>query len=252
MHKYRIVPKQENLFWDLVQGMRLEPEQRELFKNSSIQHVEVSGSSWEIVLISQSLIPEDLLQEASSHIAGKCQLREVVFYQDVVNLEDELNKVWGKLINMSADGNATVFQLLKRSRHSVDGSKVVLDVPGELAGEIMRAHAVSQMMGKAIKKLLGFSCHVIFNASDEVLPDIEVDCAFNTPDYVQAVRNERQEVHEAAPAYIQPVKVVAASAPQENKEKEEATARPAPRADRQKPVVIQGAGKLIFGRGVMG
>ena len=191
MQKYRIVPKQGNLLWELVQGMRLEPEQKELFKNSAIQHVEVQGTSWEIAMISQSLIPEGLLAEASAHIAQNCQLGEVVFYQEVVNLEDELNKVWGKLINMSADGNATVFQLLKRSKHSVDGSRVVLDVPGELAGEIMRAHAVTQMMGKAIKKLLGFSCHVICNASDEVLPDIEVDCAFNTPAYVQAVRNEQ-------------------------------------------------------------
>ncbi|WP_029544466.1 PolC-type DNA polymerase III [Selenomonas sp. AB3002] len=253
MQKYRIVPKQGNLLWELVQGMRLEPEQKELFKNSAIQHVEVQGSSWEIAMISQSLIPEGLLADASAHIAQKCQLGEVIFYQDVVNLEDELNKVWGKLINMSADGNATVFQLLKRSKHSVDGSQVVLDVPGELAGEIMRAHAVTQMMGKAIKKLLGFSCHVICNASDEVLPDIEVDCAFNTPDYVQAVRNERQEsaVHESATNYSQPVKASEASAAKPQ-EKKEAAKKPAPRAGQQKPVVIQGAGKLIFGRGVMG
>ena len=56
MQKYRIVPKQGNLLWELVQGMRLEPEQKELFKNSAIQHVEVQGSSWEIAMISQSLI----------------------------------------------------------------------------------------------------------------------------------------------------------------------------------------------------
>ena len=254
MQKYRIVPRQENMLWELVQGMRLEPEQRELFKNSSIQHVEVSEGGWEIVIIAQSLIPEKLLNEASMHIAEKCQLKEVIFYQEVVNLEDELNKIWAKIINMAADGNATVFQLLKRSKHNVDGSRVVLDVPGELAGEIMRAHAVTQVMSKAIRKMLGFSCHVICNASDEVLPDIEVDCAFNTPDYVRAVRNERQDaVQEGASSYSQPVKP-ATPAPKTSQEKKEVTApKSAPaRKDIQKPMVIQGTGKLIFGRGVMG
>ena len=244
MQKYRIVPRQENMLWELVQGMRLEPEQRELFKNSSIQHVEVSEGGWEIVIIAQSLIPEKLLSEASMHIAEKCQLKEVIFYQEVVNLEDELNKIWAKIINMAADGNATVFQLLKRSKHNVDGSRVVLDVPGELAGEIMRAHAVTQVMSKAIRKMLGFSCHVICNASDEVLPDIEVDCAFNTPDYVRAVRNERQDaVQEAASSYSQPVKP-ATPAPKTSQEKKEVTApKSAPaRKDIQKPMVIQGTG----------
>ena len=36
--------------------------------------------------------------------------------------------------------------------HKSYGSKVVLDVPGELAGEIMRAHAVTQLMTKTKKK----------------------------------------------------------------------------------------------------
>ena len=184
MQKYRIVPRQDNLLWELVQGMKLEPEEKDLLKISSCTN------SWEIALVSQLLIPERLLSRAAEHIAQKCQLQEVVFYQEVVNLEDALQKVWPKLVTMAAEGNATVFQLLKRSKYTVDGSRLVLDVPGSLAGEILRAHSVLQMMGKAIKKVLGFSCHVTYNASEEMLADIEVDCAFNTPDYARAVKNE--------------------------------------------------------------
>ena len=35
MQKYRIVPQQENMFWQLVQGMALDDEQKELMKSAS-------------------------------------------------------------------------------------------------------------------------------------------------------------------------------------------------------------------------
>ncbi len=255
MQKYRIVPRQDNLLWELVQGMKLEPEEKDLLKNGLIQHVEVSSctNSWEIALVSQLLIPERLLSRAAEHIAQKCQLQEVVFYQEVVNLEDALQKVWPKLVTMAAEGNATVFQLLKRSKYTVDGSQLVLDVPGSLAGEILRAHSVLQMMGKAIKTVLGFSCHVTYNASEEMLADIEVDCAFNTPDYARAVKNEANAVHDTPVTYEKHQDKKAVPEPKGQSSKQPRKERKAPAAiGSVKPVVLQGTGKLVFGRGVMG
>ena len=249
MQKYRIVPQQENMFWQLVQGMALDDEQKELMKSASIRHVEVctKTNSWEIVLISQTLIPDALLQEAAAQIQRKCQLDQVVFYQEVIDVEDGIQKIWTKLVTVVSEGNPTVFQLLKRSKYRVDGSRLILDVPGELGGEIMRAHSVAQLMSKAIKQMLGYRCPVDCQASDEVLQNLEVDDSFNTPEYRAAIQHERvAEKKAAAP------KPKAAAAKTAAEDKAKLPKVPKHHDDFDKPVVVHGAGNLIFGRGVMG
>ncbi|MDD6133312.1 MAG: PolC-type DNA polymerase III [Selenomonadaceae bacterium] len=249
MQKYRIVPQQENMFWQLVQGMALDDEQKELMKTASIRHVEVctKTNSWEIVLISQTLIPDALLQEAAAQIQRKCQLDQVLFYQEVIDVEDGIQKIWTKLVTVVSEGNPTVFQLLKRSKYRVDGSRLILDVPGELGGEIMRAHSVAQLMGKAIKQLLGYHCPVECNASDEVLQNLEVDDSFNTPEYCAAVHQERVAEQKAAAE-----KAKAASIKPAAESKPKTPKVPKHHDDFDRPVVVHGAGNLIFGRGVMG
>ena len=241
MQKYRIVPQQENMFWQLVQGMTLDDEEKTLLKNAVIRHVEVSvkNSAWEIAFTSQTLIPDALLQAAAKQICGKCNLQEVIFYQDVIDIEDGIQKVWANLVTQVAEGNPTVFQLLKRSKYRVDGSKLVIQVPGELGGEIMRAHAVTQLMSRAIKEMLGYRCPVTCEASDEVLQNLEVDDSFNTPEYQAALHKER--VAEARTETKPAPKSTAAEKP----------AAPQ-RQDFSRPVVVQGAGNTIFGTGVMG
>lgn len=257
MQKYRIVPSQDNMFWQLIQGMRLTDEQKELLKACTIRHVEVSPhtSTWEIALTSQLLIPDDLLQEAARQIEKKCQLKKVIFYQDVVNVEDAIGKIWPKLVYETAEGNPTVYELLKRSKYTVDGSHILIDVPGELGGEIMRAHAVTHVMGQIVEHMLGYRCRIECNASEEVLQNLEVDDCFNTQEYREAVRKERAHSAQgketvSAPAEPQTATVVTASkkaAPAAKK-----TAAKPHRKDAQGPVVIQSTGSLVFGRGVMG
>ena len=246
MQKYRLVPQKDNMLWELVQGMKLTAEQKELFRMGTIRHVEVSvkSNSWEIVLVSPVLIPETLLKEASAQIAAKCNLKEVVFYQEVINLEDELQKVWTKVVTQVSEGNPVVFHLLKRSKYSVDGSRLTLDVPGELGGEILRAHSVQQLLERAVRQMLGCNCRIICHASEEALSDMEVDCAFNTPDYLKAVQARqareaapKEEIH-AVPAKAKPARSPAAPA-----------AKP---AQENPPLVVQGAGSLLFGRSVIG
>ena len=241
MQKYRIVPQQENMFWQLVQGMTLSDEDKTLLKNAVIRHVEVSvkNSAWEIALTSQTLIPDALLQAAARQICGKCNLQEVIFYQDVIDIEDGIQKVWAKLVTRVAEGNPTVFQLLKRSRYTVDGSKLIIKVPGELGGEIMRAHAVTQLMSRAIKDMLGYRCPVVCEASDEVLQNLEVDDSFNTPEYQAALHKERV-AESRAEVQKQAVKPAAGKT------------APKKREEFSRPVVVQGAGNTIFGSGVMG
>ena len=253
MQKYRIVPKQENMFWQLVQGMSLDDMQKELMKSASIRHVEVctKTNSWEIALMSQTLIPDSLLQKAARQIERKCQLNQVIFYQDVINMEDGIQKLWPKLVTAVSEGNPTVFHLLKRSKYTVDGSRLILDVPGELGGEIMRAHSVTHLMSRAIKQMLGYRCPVECNASEEVLQNLEVDDSFNTPEYQEAVRYERTEKQaEKQPKRLplKPAVKTAAASP----DKAALPKQQRQRDDFAKPVVVQGDSSLLFGRGVMG
>ena len=253
MQKYRIVPKQENMFWQLVQGMSLDDMQKELMKSASIRHVEVctKTNSWEIALMSQTLIPDSLLQKAARQIERKCQLNQVIFYQDVINMEDGIQKLWPKLVTAVSEGNPTVFHLLKRSKYTVDGSRLILDVPGELGGEIMRAHSVTHLMSRAIKQMLGYRCPVECNASEEVLQNLEVDDSFNTPEYQEAVRYERTEKQaekQTKRLLLKPAVKTAAASP----DKAALPKQQRQRDDFAKPVVVQGDSRLLFGRGVMG
>ena len=193
MQKFRIVPSQKNMFWQLVQGMRLEEEEKALLRAATIRHVEVCTrtNSWEIALSTQTLLSENLLASAADQIAAKYQLDSVIFYQDVVNIEDALAKIWPKLVYETAEGNPTVYELLKRSKYTVDGSHILIDVPGELGGEIMRAHSVTQTMSQLIEKRVGYRCHVECEASEEVLQNLEVDDSFQSPDYLEALQHEK-------------------------------------------------------------
>lgn len=248
MRKYRIVPKQENMFWQLVQGMLLDDVQKELIKSVSIRHVEVctKTNSWEIALISQTLLPDSLLQEAAHQIERKCRLNQVVFYQEVINIEDGIYKLWPKIVKEVSEGNPTVFQLLKRSKYTVDGIRLLLDVPGELGGEIMRAHSVTHLMSRVIKQMLGYRCSVICNASEEVLQNLEIDDSFYTPEYQAAIHHEqtvkKQTVRSQSKPLTKPVSVLS-DKPEEDLQTHD---------DIDKPIVVRGNSNLIFGRSIMG
>ena len=244
MQKYRIVPQKENMFWQMVQGMTLNDEQKVLMKSATIRHVEVctKTNSWEIALISQTLIPESLLSEAALQIRRKCQLNQVIFYQEVIDIEDGIRRLWPQLVTRTSEGNPTVFQLLKRTRYTVDGSRLILDVPGELGGEIMRAHSVSQLMSRAIKQMLGYRCPVECHASEEVLQSLEVDDRFNTPEYHQAVQHEQVREKKTAGMMSAPEKTPSAAPVMPHRHERTGDV----------PVVVEGTGSLIFGRGVMG
>ena len=293
MQKFRIVPSRKNMFWQLVQGMRLEEGDKALLREATIRHVEVCTrtNSWEIALSTQTLLPEALLESAADQIAKKCQLDAVVFYQDVVNIEDALAKIWPRLVYETAEGNPTVYELLKRSKYTVDGSHILIDVPGELGGEIMRAHSVTQVMSQIIEKTVGYRCHVECEASEEVLQNLEVDDSFQNPDYIEALQHEKarrakeaRAAEEAAersaggveeggipaPAFARtartaderaPLSRYEAAAPaHETAASKAAAPKPAKKtvkpadhtAHENEPVVMQDRGNLIFGRGVSG
>ena len=272
MKKYRIVPKDAGKFWQLVQGMQLTPEEKELLQSCVIRHVEIAAENnlWEIALSTHTLIPANLLAAASEEIKAQCSLASVIFHQDVVNLEDNLEKIWPQVIEESSVGNAAgkgigsnafnegVYELLTRSKYEVSGSRVKVSVPGELAGEIMRAHATTSRMEKSIEKHLGYCCRVELEASDEVLANVE--SATQDPRFIR-----RQT---AAPAPLKPhLSVIsggkgersremphssAAIKPSQKTVAEKKPAKSSLKKDYAAPVRVERTGSLIFGRSVMG
>ena len=247
MQKYCIVPDKENMFWQLVQGMELAEDERKLLKACSIKHVEVSPKSnrWEILLLSQELVGDELLGRAAAHIRQGCRLSEVLFYQHVVDVEAAVDKAWAKLVELTADGNPTVAYLLRRAEHVMDGSRLILNVPGELGGEILRAHSVPLMLRKSIKKMLGFSCDIECNALDEEALQPPSEDAFDTPEYVSALRQESTQ--EPASSGEKPVSKPAVK-PKKKVSKPQKTAEDgyAP------PVKVFASGPVIFGRAIVG
>ena len=115
--------------------------------------------SWEIALSTQTLLSENLLASAADQIAAKYQLDSVIFYQDVVNIEDALAKIWPKLVYETAEGNPTVYELLKRSKYTVDGSHILaptLTDHGKLAaGKTTLAYIIANEKGANIKTSSG-------------------------------------------------------------------------------------------------
>ena len=233
MQKYCIIPQQGNVFWQLVQGMALDEAQKKLLRACLIKHVEISlkTNSWEMLLQTRQLIPQELLQEAGDYIQQKCHINGVTFYQDVVDLEESVDKVWKKLVQRTANGNPTVRHLLLRAKRRVDGSRLILEVHGGLSGEILRAHSVPLMLKKSLEELLGYGIDVECQAVDEEgdsLPPATDREVFLTPEYKAAVELESQRQQTA------PTGKSAGTG-----KKDGATAAPS-------------SSPLVFGRGVQG
>ena len=247
--KYCIVPQKNNMFWELVRGMQLSREEKLLLKTCRIMHVEIDprDNSWEILLQTQELLREELLFRISQHISGNCQISGVTFYQDVIDMEKGITKAWEELASRTAEGNPAVLSLLRQAQLNIDGSRLVLEVGGELSGEIFRAHDVAAQLQKNIKGLLGFSCEVTCLAAEEA-PPVPVGRTKNTPAYLSALRQERhaENVARAAQQKKQP-------APTKAKKTTAAARSTAGKAAAYgTPVVMPAAGNLVFGRGVAG
>ena len=240
MSKYCIVPPNENMLWQLTQGASLDAEERRLVQAAKIHHVEVNTKikTWEIVIIAQMLLPEVLLQKLAKQISRKCNIDDVIFYQEVIDIEDGIKKIWSKLIAEVAADNQTVYQLLKRTKYSIDGDKITLDVPGELGGEIMRAHSITQLMANAIKEMLGYRCIVDCNASEEVLESLGVNndfASYEPPSAPPKINREKAPLKEPITVKKAPKATVINKKP-----------------DSSSATVIKNIENIIFGRGIQG
>ena len=175
--KLCIVPEKRDILRELTRGIELTQAEQKIFFTAVVKHVEISlqGNSWEILLQTQEVIRTSLLERVSAYIREQAHIEEIVFYQDVLDIEASIERAWKELCLVAANGNPAVLHLLKGAKRIFDGASLLLEVKGELSGEILRAHDAPNLLQKAIERMLLIRCAVSYKALDEEYDMIEED-----------------------------------------------------------------------------
>ena len=211
--KLCIVPEKRNILRELTQGIELTQAEQQAFFSAVIKHVEVSlmGNSWEILLQTQEFIRTSLLDHVGAYIKKRVQIEHLVFYQDVLDIEASIERTWKELCLVAANGNPTVLHLLKNAKRIFDGSNLLLEVKGELSGEILRAHDVANLLQKSIEKMLSIRCTVSCKAIDEESCILEEDLDIFQDRIYQENLRQKKDMSAAAPPTQQPKKAAVTS-----------------------------------------
>ena len=212
--KLCIVPEKRNILRELTQGIELTQAEQKILFAAVVKHVEISlkGNSWEILLQTQEFIRTSLLDYVGAYIKKRVQIENLVFYQDVLDIEASIERAWKELCLVAANGNPTVLHLLKNAKRIFDGSSLLLEVKGELSGEILRAHDVPNLLQKAIEKMLTIRCAVSYKALDEEYDILEEDGDLVMDRVYEENLRQKKEASAASPSAAQPKKAAAASA----------------------------------------
>ena len=212
--KLCIVPEKRNILRELTQGIELTQAEQKILFAAVVKHVEISlkGNSWEILLQTQEFIRTRLLDYVGAYIKKRVQLENLVFYQDVLDIEASIERAWKELCLVAANGNPTVLHLLKNAKRIFDGSSLLLEVKGELSGEILRAHDVPNLLQKAIEKMLTIRCTVSYKALDEEYDILEEEGDLVMDRVYEENLRQKKEASAASPSAARPKKAVAASA----------------------------------------
>ncbi len=254
MRKYKIVPQHRSLFWQLVQDMPLTEMEQAACRDVCVRHVEVTAAtnSWEMAVVSQTYLADDLRARAAAHIAARCGLTDVEIYQDVVDIAAALPDVWPEVVKQATTGNITALEYLKRSHYAVQGAKITLELPGEFAQDMVAHSSVLAQLEAGVESRLGYHCQIACEAGAAGVEQLEVDAALNTPEYRRALRQEIAADKQAQSQSAKKKKQRAASPKSQQNGMGAAKQRTSMGANLDAPVVVPDRGNLIFGRGVAG
>ena len=198
MQKYCIVPQKTNKFWLLVKDMELTQEARSLFQRCYIKHVEISSDkTWEIVLATQELIDETLLAAAAVYIEQRCGVREVIFYQNVLNLASALSKGWMQLIERVTEDAPAIRPLLANAQHSLSEGQICVRIGSPLAGVLLKEHDTAKRLQRGVADLTGCFCDVVCEVYDgELNCDMDTEHAiYQTVAYKDACNQDHIHEH---------------------------------------------------------
>ena len=207
MQKYCVVPQRDNRFLVLVKGMELTQEESVLLRHCFIKHVEVSPNTrtWEIVLATRQSIDEALLASAAVYIRESCGLREVIFYQEVIDIEAVITKGWVSLVKRVSEDAPAIRPFLLHAKRNYSDDCLYVCVGSAIAGPILESHDAADRLRRGLKELTGCSCEVICETYEDDALDASVDAVqeiVQTAAYREALKQEQQRESLPAPAPV--------------------------------------------------
>ncbi len=200
--KYRFVPQRTNHFGMLLPTMELPPEERRICQNTFIRHVEVSPQTktWEVLLEVETLIGEALLARAARYIRQRFDLAEVLFYQNVLNLEASLDKDWPRLLKMAVGTNQLLRALLSQAEHHFDGGRLLVRVGHATAGPMLEEKRIAERLQQAVGELTGCYCEVACECYDGEMPAPDCDAVISSSTaFQEAVKKAKNPIPATSP-----------------------------------------------------
>lgn len=205
MQKYCIVPQRTNELWLLVKGMEVTQETRMLFQHCFIRHVEISPNkkSWEIVLATQDLIDDTLLAAAAIYIEQKCDLREVIFHQKVLDLTTALSEGWMQLIERATEDAPSVRSFLLTAQHNLIDGRLCVRIGNPFAVSLLEDYDIAKRLRRGVADLTGCFCDVVCETCDgESNSEMDTDrVILQTAAYKNACHQEYTRDHAAKPSF---------------------------------------------------
>ena len=212
--KFRIVPQRQNFLWELLNDVAWDALSCTTLRSAVVRHVEVSPrtNTWEILLLTQTALARETLQQAEHCIAQKAKVKRVTIYQDVIDMEAALEAHWQELLKRATASHPIARLYLLNAKRRVDGAHLFLEVQGELAGEILRAHHTREALEQAVQEVLGVPCRVTCTATDEAfdIPNEEdIHETMASYDVPSSETSRAATVQETSAAYVAQEKPVA-------------------------------------------
>lgn len=193
--KYYILPQNGGArFRQILNFMPGTKDERRILQEAAIKHVEIdlNNNSWEILLQTYDGIPQELLQKASAYIADRCNIPTVIFYQDVIDLPQEVTRHWPTIVQNAANGNPTLHSLLLQVTPKVDGNQIMIDFKGTHVEEILRTHNIEETINNAVQSMVHCKCHVICRIDNEPAPVNSAADNFNPEEYLRKLQEKAQ------------------------------------------------------------
>ena len=193
--KYYILPQNGGArFRQILNFMPGTKDERRILQEAAIKHVEIdlNNNSWEILLQTYDGIPQELLQKASAYIADRCNIPTVIFYQDVIDLPQEVTRHWPTIVQNAANGNPTLHSLLLQVTPKVDGNQIMIDFKGTHVEEILRTHNIEETINHAVQSMVHCKCHVICRIDNEPEPVNNAADDFNPEEYLRKLQEKAQ------------------------------------------------------------
>ena len=162
--KFYILPQNGGeKFRRILQSVPATPAEKQILQEASIKHVEIDlgNNSWEILMETYNGIPDELLTRAASYISSRCNIPSVIFYQNIIDLPQEVDRHWPTIIQNASGSNPTLYSILLQAAHSVDGNRILIDFKGAHIEEILRSHNVEETMSQAVQAMVHCPCKVI-------------------------------------------------------------------------------------------